>query len=60
MINVRIKKKVDPLSSEQVVTAVAAAEQILPLHLEQRHAMPATLVHYHGLRTAIEGLSKFL
>ncbi len=29
MINVRIKKKVDPLSSEQVVTAVAAAEQRL-------------------------------
>jgi phosphoglucosamine mutase len=29
MINVRIKKKVDPLSSEQVVTAVADAEQRL-------------------------------
>ena len=29
MINVRIKKKVDPLSSEQVVAAVADAEQRL-------------------------------
>jgi phosphoglucosamine mutase len=29
MINVRIKKKVDPLSSEQIVTAVAETEQRL-------------------------------
>ena len=34
---------------------VAAPEQILRLHLEQGHAMPDILVHYQGLRTAIEG-----
>ena len=40
--------------------AVAAAEQIQRLHLEQGRAMPDILVHYHGLRTAIEGLAKSL
>lgn len=34
---------------------VAAPEQILRIHLEQGRAMPDVLVHYQGLRTAIEG-----
>ena len=34
---------------------VAAPELILRLHLEQGRAMPDVLVHYQGLRTAIEG-----
>lgn len=34
---------------------VAAPEQILRLYLEQGRAMPDILVHYQGLRTAIEG-----
>lgn len=34
---------------------VAAPEQILLSHLERRRAMPDVLVHYQGLRTAIEG-----
>lgn len=34
---------------------VAAPEQILRLHLERGRAMPDVLVHYNGLRVAIEG-----
>jgi hypothetical protein len=34
---------------------VAAPEQILRIHLEQGRAIPDVMVHYQGLRTAIEG-----